>query len=206
MMIKVLLVEDQAMVRGALRALLDLEKDIRVVATASNGREALEIFDNCSPDLVVSDIEMPGMTGLELAEQLQRLINPPKVVMLTTFSRSGYIRRALNAGVNGYLLKDAPPSQLASCIRQVSAGKTVVAPELVQQALKCGDNPLSTKEQKILQLAYTGKTTEEIAREISLSAGTIRNYIHSSCQKLNVSNRVEAARLAQNYGWIGPTE
>ncbi|WP_444916777.1 response regulator [Microbulbifer sp. JMSA003] len=206
MMIKVLLVEDQAMVLGALRALLDLEKDIRTVATASNGREALEICDNCSPDLVVSDIEMPGMTGLELAEQLQRLINPPKVVMLTTFSRSGYIRRALNAGVNGYLLKDAPPSQLASCIRQVSAGKTVVAPELVQQALKCGDNPLSTKEQKILQLAYTGKTTEEIAREISLSPGTIRNYIHSSCQKLNVSNRVEAARLAQNYGWIEPVE
>ncbi|MCO1336376.1 response regulator transcription factor [Microbulbifer sp. OS29] len=201
-MIKIIVVEDQAMVLGALRALVNLEPDMQVVATATNGQDALDWCQSGDVDVVISDIEMPKMNGLELAQKLKDSQHPAKVIVLTTFSRGGYVRQALEANVGAYLLKDAPSTELAKSIRLVITGDTVVDPKLLQDAWRCGENPLSEKEQKILTLALEGKSTSEIARYISLSPGTIRNYIHNSCQILNAKNRIEAARLAQDFGWL----
>ncbi len=201
-MINILVVEDQAMVLGALSALVDLEEDMQVVGTATNGREALKWCAEEPIDVVISDIEMPEMNGIELAQQLQKQQYPAKVIILTTFSRGGYVRRALDANVSAYLLKDAPASELAKGIRLVLAGGTVIAPELMRDAWKSGANPLSTKEQKILISALEGMSTDEIAAQLSLSPGTVRNYIHSCCQKLHTKNRVEAATKAKAIGWL----
>ena len=201
-MIKILIVEDQSMVLGALSALVDLEADMQVVGTAINGIEALQYCESEDIDVVISDIEMPKMNGIELAQRLQETPHPAKVIMLTTFSRGGYVRRALDANVSAYLLKDAPASELAQSIRLVVSGGTVIAPELMRDAWQSGVNPLSAKEQQILIRILEGMSTGDIAEQLCLSAGTVRNYIHSSCQKLDAKNRIEVATRARAVGWL----
>jgi len=201
-MIKILIVEDQAMVLGALTALINLEDDMEVVASATNGEQALISCANHDVDIVLSDIEMPVMNGLELARALQISEHTCKVVMLTTFSRSGYIKQALDVDVVGYLLKDTPSDELAAAIRDVMAGRIVIAENLLKIAREVGDNLMTEKEQRILKLALEGKSNEEIAQRLFLSNGTIRNYIHEICQKLNAKNKIEAARYALDLGWL----
>lgn len=200
-MIKILIAEDQSMVLGALSALLDLEDDFTVVATAENGEQALSLAQQHDVDIVLTDIEMPKMTGIELAQTLQRINYTAKVMILTTFTRSGYLRRAMDAGVKGYLLKDAPSDSLAQAVRQIHQGKVIVAPELITQAWGEVD-PLTDKERKVLRLAYEGKTTEQISKAIYLSAGTVRNYLSEASSKLGAANRIEAARIAKQNGWL----
>ena len=200
-MIRVLIAEDQALILGALSALLELEGDIRVVARAPGGAEALALAGQHQPDVVLTDIEMPGMTGLELAGQLRALAPAPRVIVLTTFARTGYLRRALDAGVRGYLLKDAPAQQLAAAIRTVHAGGRAIAPELAAQVWSDAD-PLSERERQVLRLAGEGRTSAEIGKALALSEGTVRNYLSEAIAKLGAGNRVEAARLARQKGWL----
>lgn len=200
-MIKILIAEDQSMVLGALSALLNLEPDIQVVACAEDGQQALELAQTHEVDIILTDIEMPKMTGIELAQELQRTNHGAKVMILTTFSRSGYLRRAMDAGVKGYLLKDSPSDSLAQALRSIHRGKTIVAPELVTQAWQDID-PLTDKERKVLRLALEGKTTEQISGLVHLSPGTVRNYLSEAASKLGANNRVEAARIAKQNGWL----
>lgn len=200
-MIRVLLAEDQSLVRGALAALLELEPDIQVVAQAANGREALERVIALKPDVVLTDIEMPHMTGLELAAEIARLRLPTRVVVLTTFARSGYLRRALDAGALGYLLKDSPAERLADAVRNVYAGTRAVDPELALEAWTDRD-PLTDRERRVLRLAGAGLPTTAIAAELSLSEGTVRNYLSDAIVKLNAANRTDAARIARERGWL----
>jgi len=199
-MIRLLIAEDQTMVRGALAALLELERDIEVVAQAGDGREALTLAARHRPDVVVTDIEMPEMTGLELAAELRgRGIG--RVVILTTFARAGYLRRALDAGAFGYLLKDSPAATLADAVRNVHAGVRVIDPELAREAWTEHD-PLSDRERRVLRLAGEGLTSAAIAARLTLSEGTVRNYLSDAISKLNAANRVEAARIAREKGWL----
>ncbi|WP_440905794.1 response regulator transcription factor [Catenovulum sp. SX2] len=200
-MIRVLLAEDQALVRGALVALLNLEFDIEVVAQAANGQEAVELLQQHQVDVLLTDIEMPYMTGLELIEQAKKIQPDIKTVVITTFARAGYIKRALVAGVRGFLLKDCPSEQLADALRQIMQGKKVIDPELAIQALDDVD-PLSDKERKSLRLAGEGKKTAEIAATLFLSEGTVRNYLSEAIAKLNATNRIDAARIARQKGWL----
>lgn len=200
-MIRVLVAEDQAMVLGALAALLDLEDDLTVVGRAMDGREALELAHSERPDVVVTDIEMPGMTGLELASALRELDPRPRVVIVTTFARPGYLRRALEAGVSGYLLKDAPAEELAGAVRKVHAGGRAVDPELATEAWG-EEDPLTDRERQVLRLAGEGRPTAAIAAELYLSEGTVRNYLSEAISKLDAANRVEAARIARRKGWL----
>lgn len=197
----ILIAEDQGMLLGALSALLDLESDMQVVGKASNGKEALAMAETLTPDIVITDIEMPEMTGLELAQCIQQRQLTSKVIILTTFARSGYLRRAMDYGVKGYLLKDAPSDDLANAIRRVMQGRKIIAPELIVDAWEEAD-PLSDKERKALKLAADGKQTEQIATEMHLSPGTVRNYLSSASNKLDASNRIEAARIARQKGWL----
>ena len=197
----ILIAEDQGMLLGALSALLDLEPDMQGVGKASNGKEALAMAETLTPDIVITDIEMPEMTGLELAQCIQQRQLTSKVIILTTFARSGYLRRAMDYGVKGYLLKDAPSDDLANAIRRVMQGRKIIAPELIVDAWEEAD-PLSDKERKALKLAADGKQTEQIASEMHLSPGTVRNYLSSASSKLNASNRIEAARIARQKGWL----
>jgi len=203
--VRVVIAEDQAMVRGALAALLELEGDIEVVAQASDGDEALALVKEHEPDVLVTDIEMPGSTGLELAaavaELRQRGELATKVVILTTFARAGYLRRALDAGAAGYLLKDAPASQLADALRRVHAGGRAVDPELAVEAWG-EEDPLTDRERRVLRLAAEGHTTAAIASSLGLSEGTVRNYLSEAIGKLGASNRIEAARIAREKGWL----
>jgi two-component system response regulator DesR len=199
-MIRVLLAEDQAMVLAALAALLDLETDIEVVGRAQDGREALALFERTRPDVVLTDIEMPGMGGLELAAEIHRR-GGARVVILTTFARAGYLRRALDAGASGYLLKDAPAERLADAVRRVHAGLRAVDPELAAAAWGEPD-PLSERERQVLRLAADGRSTAAIAGELHLSDGTVRNYLSEAIGKLGAENRVEAARIAREKGWL----
>jgi two-component system response regulator DesR len=200
--IQVLIVEDQAMVLGALAALLDIEADIRVVGTARDGQEALATSARVNPDVVLTDIEMPQMTGLELAGELRkRHRQRPRVIILTTFARPGYLRRALAAGVSGYLLKDAPAEKLADAIRRVHQGLRVVDPQLAQDAWGEAD-PLTDRERQVLRAAEEGLSSADIAERLDLSDGTVRNYLSEAIAKLGVSNRIEAARLARQKGWL----
>jgi two-component system response regulator DesR len=201
-MIRVLIAEDQALVLGALAALLKLEPDLEVVATAANGKDALALCQRFTPDIVLTDVEMPQMTGLELAAQLAELGLPCKVMILTTFARSGYLRRALAAGVRGYLLKDAPAETLAAAIRLVHGGGRSIAPELALESWRGGQDPLSERERQVLRLAGEGRTSAEIARQVHLSEGTVRNYLSEAISKLNATNRIEAYRLARDAGWL----
>jgi two-component system response regulator DesR len=205
-MIRVMLAEDQAMVRGALSALLALESDIQVIGTAADGDAAWRELQRLQqidalPDIIVSDIEMPGLTGLELAQRIRERELPVKVVIVTTFARSGYLRRALDAGVLGYLLKDAPAEKLAEALRQVHRGGRAIAPELALEAWSEAD-PLNERERQVLRLAGDGLGAGEIAERLHLSHGTVRNYLSEAIGKLGVSNRIEAHRLARQKGWL----
>ena len=200
-MIRVLIAEDQSMVLGALAALLELEPDLEVVGRAHDGREALDRVAELRPDVVVTDIEMPRLTGLELAAELRRQGSPARVVILTTFARSGYLRRALDAGVSGYLLKDAPAERLAEAIRRVHSGLRAIDPELAAAAWEEAD-PLTDRERQVLRLAAEGLSTARIGAEIHLSEGTVRNYLSEAISKVGASNRVEAARIARQRGWL----
>lgn len=200
-MIKILIAEDQSMVLGALSALLDMEDDFEVVEKAHNGKDALVKSQQQAIDIILTDIEMPYMTGIELALELQRIKHPAKVMILTTFARGGYLRRAMAAGVKGYLLKDAPSDSLADAVRKIHAGKVIVAPELVTQAW-AADDPLSDNERKVLRFSLEGHSSKEIADLIFLSAGTVRNYLSEATSKLGAKNRIEAARIAKQKGWL----
>lgn len=201
-MIRVLIAEDQALVLGALAALLRLEPDLDVVGMARNGRDALAMCRTLAPDVVLTDIEMPLMTGLELAAALQAERLGCKVVIVTTFARTGYLRRALGAGVRGYLLKDAPAETLADAIRTVHAGGRAVAPELALESWSGVQDPLTERERQVLRLAGEGRSTADIAKSIFLSEGTVRNYLSEAISKLHAANRVEAFRLARDAGWL----
>jgi two-component system, NarL family, response regulator DesR len=200
--IRVLIAEDQAMVLGALAALLELEPDIKVVARASNGREALEAAEKLAPNVLVTDIEMPLMTGLELASALRTRLPAVRTIILTTFARPGYLRRALDAGARGYLLKDRPAADLADAVRRVHGGLRVVDPALATEAWSAEEDPLTERERQILQRAGEGRSSSEIATELHLSEGTVRNYLSEAIAKLGASNRVEAARIARVKGWL----
>ena len=200
-MIRVVVAEDQGMVLGALAALLDLEPDIRVVGRAPDGLATWALIQRERPDVLLSDIEMPGMTGLELAARVQAERLPVHVLIVTTFGRPGYLRRALDAGVRGYLLKDQPSEELAAAVRRVAAGLRVVAPELAEAAWGASD-PLSERERAVLRLAEEGRSNKDIADALGLSHGTVRNYLHEAAQKLGAENRVEATRIARANGWL----
>jgi two-component system response regulator DesR len=205
-MIGVLLAEDQAMVLGALSALLKLESDIDVLGTAADGESAWRELqrlgnDGRTPDVLVTDIEMPGLSGLELAQRMQRHGLPTRVIIVTTFARAGYLRRALEAGACGYLLKDSPAEQLAEAIRQVHRGGRAIDPQLALDAWGEAD-PLNDRERQVLRLAGEGLTAGEIAAQLNLSQGTVRNYLSESIGKLGVGNRIEAYRLARQKGWL----
>ncbi|MFZ6657487.1 response regulator transcription factor [Undibacterium sp. TJN19] len=201
-MIRIIIAEDQALVSGALAALLGLEEDLQVVGLAKNGQEALALCEKEQPDIVVTDIEMPIMTGLELAAAVMEKKLTSKVVVLTTFARSGYLRRAMASGVRGYMLKDAPADTLAAAIRTVHAGGRAIAPELAMESWGGEQDPLSERERQVLRLAGTGSTSTEIAKLMHLSEGTVRNYLSEAISKLHAKNRVEAFRLARDQGWL----
>jgi two-component system response regulator DesR len=200
-MIRVLLAEDQAMVRGALSALLRLESDLDVIGSAADGEEAWQLAQQEKPDVVVTDIEMPRLTGLELAQRIRDREIGGKVIILTTFARPGFLRRALDAGVGGYLLKDAPAEQLAEAIRKVHRGGRAIDPQLALEAWS-GDDPLNDRERQVLRLAGEGMSAGDIAAQLHLSQGTVRNYLSEAIGKLGVSNRIEAYRLARQKGWL----
>lgn len=193
------------MVLGALAALLDLQPDIEVVAQVEDGEAGLAAVLEHGPDVLVTDIEMPKMTGLELAaavnEERKRGAVPTRVVVLTTFARSGYLRRALVAGASGYLLKDAPASQLAEALRRVVQGGRAIDPELAAEAWS-EEDPLSDRERQVLRLAADGASTAAVAEALELSEGTVRNYLSEAISKLGASNRIEAARIAREKGWL----
>ncbi|MGO1892821.1 MAG: response regulator [Luteimonas sp.] len=200
-MIRILLAEDQAMVRGALSALLGLEPDIEVLGACADGEAAWREVQRLNPDLLVTDIEMPGLTGLELAQRIQRHELPVRVVIVTTFARAGYLRRALDAAVSGYLLKDAPSEELAAALRKVHGGGRAIDPQLALEAWSEAD-PLNDRERQVLRLAGEGRSAGEIAARLSLSQGTVRNYLSEAIGKLGVGNRIEAHRLARQKGWL----
>ncbi len=202
--IRVLLAEDQGMVRGALAALLALEGDIEVVAEVGRGDEVVARAKATEPDVALLDIEMPGLDGLTAAARLRAAMPGCRVLILTTFGRPGYLRRAMEAGASGFLLKDAPASQLAVAIRRAHAGGRVVDPGLAVAALSEGSNPLSGREREILAISTEVATIAEIADRLSLSEGTVRNYLSASIQKVGARNRAEAARMAQEKGWLEP--
>ena len=205
-MIRVLLAEDQAMVRGALSALLKLESDLEVIGTAADGEDAWaqiqrSVRDGIGPDVVVTDIEMPRLTGLELAQRIREHDVGCKVIILTTFARPGFLRRALDAGVSGYLLKDAPAEQLAEALRKVHRGGRAIDPQLAVEAWSDAD-PLNDRERQVLRFAGEGLSAGDIAERLSLSQGTVRNYLSEAIGKLGVGNRIEAYRLARQKGWL----
>jgi len=199
--IRVLVAEDQGMVLGALAALLALERGISIVGKAADGLEAWNLVEKLEPDVLVSDIEMPGLTGLDLAERIRAARLACRVLIVTTFGRPGYLRRALDAGVTGYLLKDQPSEQLAAAIHKVALGQRVIAPELAEIAWAPA-SPLSERERAVLRLAEQGRSNKEIADSLGLSPGTVRNYLHEAAQKLDAANRVEATRIARANGWL----
>jgi two-component system, NarL family, response regulator DesR len=200
--IRVALAEDQTMVLGALSALLDLEPDITVVSTSANGREALDSVRRLAPDVLVTDIEMPQMTGLELAAVLRTDHPNTRTIILTTFARPGYLRRAMDAGARGYLLKDRPAKELAEAVRRVHRGLRVVDPALATEAWNAEPDPLTDRERQILQRAGDGRSSTDIAAELHLSEGTVRNYLSEAIAKLGASNRIDAARIARTKGWL----
>ncbi|MCA1053878.1 response regulator transcription factor [Rossellomorea aquimaris] len=198
-MIRIVIAEDQRMMLGALGSLLDLEDDLEVVGKASNGEEAVTLVRQLHPDICMMDIEMPEKTGLEAAEELKG--EGCKVIILTTFARSGYFQRAIKAGVKGYLLKDSPSEELASSIRRIMEGKRIYAPELMDD-MYSEENPLTDREKEVLELVADGKNTKEIAEELQLKTGTVRNYISTIFDKLEVKNRIEAITHSKEKGWF----
>ncbi|MEG3164391.1 response regulator transcription factor [Sphingomonas sp. PB2P19] len=201
-MIEVVIAEDQGLVLGALASLLALEPDIDVVGRAADGLAALDIVRSLQPHVLLSDIEMPGLTGIEVAAQLSEDRAGTRVLIVTTFGRAGYLRRAIAAGVCGYLLKDSPADRLADAIRQVAAGGRVIDPQLASTAAFAPPDPLTDRERAVLRLAQDGRSNKEIARTLVLSPGTVRNYLSEAAAKLGASNRIEASRIARDHGWL----
>jgi two-component system response regulator DesR len=201
-MIRLLIAEDQMLVLGALATLLALEDDIEVVSRAEDGTTALEEVRRLKPDILLSDIEMPGLSGLDVAEAIVREKLGTSVLIVTTFGRAGYLRRAMDAGVRGYLLKDTPSDALAAAVRRVAAGGRAIAPELAELAWDAPANPLTERERDVLRLAEEGRSNKEIARQLDLSPGTVRNYLSEASGKLHASSRIEAGRIARERGWL----
>ena len=201
-MIRVLIAEDQAMVRGALASLIGMEPDIEVVAEVSRGDEVLAAARDVRPDVALLDIEMPGATGLDAAEELNREMPGLGILILTTFGRPGYLRRAMEGGAAGFLLKDAPADELASAIRRAVAGERVVDPGLAAAALSQGESPLTPREREVLEASRRYATVAELAAALYLSPGTVRNHLSSVMQKLDARNRAEAVRVAEERGWL----
>lgn len=200
-MIRIVIAEDQRMLLGALSSLLDLEEDMRVVAQAKNGEEALDFVKKFNPDVCIMDIEMPLKSGLDVAEELKG--HPCKVIILTTFARAGYFERARKAEISGYLLKDSPSEELANAIRVIMDGRRMYAPELVDLAYDTSkESPLTDREEQVIKLIADGKNTKEIAKELYLTNGTVRNYISVILDKLNVGNRIEAITRFKEKGWF----
>jgi len=200
--IRVLIAEDQAMVRGALKALLAMEGDIEIVAEADRADQVLALALQTKPDVALLDIEMPGGDGITVAGELRKELPSCRTLILTTFGRPGFLRRAMESGVSGFMLKDAPAHELALAIRRTMAGERVVDPGLAATALSAGVSPLSEREREVLVAGRNGAGIAEIARALFLSEGTVRNYLSSAIQKLEVSNRTEAARVAEELGWL----
>jgi two-component system response regulator DesR len=200
--IRVVLAEDQSMVRGALASLLGLEPDIEVVGEAADGEEVIAVAEATRPDIALLDIEMPGRDGISAAEQLRRRVPGCRVVILTTFGRPGYLRRAMEAGAVAFLVKDSPASELAAAIRRVLRGERVIDPGLAAAALSAGPNPLSPRERDVLSAAADGSTINDIALRLHLSEGTVRNYLSAAIQKTGARNRIEAVQKAQAQGWL----
>ncbi|MFG1864986.1 response regulator transcription factor [Microbispora bryophytorum] len=201
-MIRVVLAEDQSMVRGALASLLGLEPDIEVVGEAADGEEVIAVAEATKPDIALLDIEMPGRDGISAAEELRRRVPGCRVVILTTFGRPGYLRRAMEAGAVAFLVKDSPASELAAAIRRVLRGERVIDPGLAAAALSAGPNPLSPRERDVLSAAADGSTINDISLRLHLSEGTVRNYLSAAIHKTGARNRIEAVQKAQAQGWL----
>ncbi|HEY6800114.1 MAG TPA: response regulator transcription factor [Agromyces sp.] len=199
---RILLAEDQTMFRTALASLLDLEADFEVVAQVARGDEIVAAAREARPDVALLDIEMPGASGLEVVPQLRREFPDCAVVMLTTFGRPGYLKRALEAGARGFLLKDVPVEQLAEQVRAIARGSIVVDPHLAASALATPQNPLTEREREVLSAGARGATVQEIADRLHLSQATVRNYLSSAIGKTGAQNRVGAARIAEHHGWL----
>jgi two-component system, NarL family, response regulator DesR len=200
--IRVVLAEDQSMLRGALAALLSIEADIEVLGSFADGEQALQAVAKHRPEVLVADVEMPKMTGLELTARVRGLYPETRVLILTTFARPGYLRRALDAGASGYLLKDRPSEELAQAVRSVSRGARALDPQLASEIWSAEKDPLTDRERLILRRADDGESTAELARSLRLTEGTVRNYLSEAISKLHASNRFEAARIARNKGWL----
>jgi two-component system response regulator DesR len=201
-LIRVLIAEDQAMIRGALAALLATEPDIEVVAKVERGDRVVEEALKTRPDVALLDIEMPGKDGITAASELRAQLPSCRVLILTVFGRPGYLRRAVDAGVSGFLLKDAPPDELASAIRRTAKGEKVIDSQLAHAALSEGSSPLTPRERDVLAMSVRGASVEEVARSLHLTNGTVRNHLSIAIQKLNARNRTEAARIAEEKGWL----
>jgi two-component system response regulator DesR len=201
-LIKVLIAEDQAMIRGALGALLAIEEDIEVVAQVERGDKVVEAALKTRPDVALLDIEMPGQDGISAAADLRVKLPSCRTLILTVFGRPGYLRKAVDAGVSGFLLKDAPPDELAAAIRRTARGERVIDSQLAVAALSEGSSPLTPRERDVLAMSTRGASVEEIARSLHLTNGTVRNHLSIAIQKLNARNRVEAARIAEEKGWL----
>jgi two-component system, NarL family, response regulator DesR len=201
-LIRVLIAEDQAMIRGALAALLSTEADIEVVAQVERGDRVLDEAVRTKPDVALLDIEMPGKDGITAAAELRAQLPSCRVLILTVFGRPGYLRRAVDAGVSGFLLKDAPPDELASAIRRTAKGEKVIDSQLAHAALSEGSSPLTPRERDVLAMSVRGASVQEVARSLHLTNGTVRNHLSIAIQKLNAHNRTEAARIAEEKGWL----
>jgi two-component system response regulator DesR len=200
--LKILLAEDVAMVRGALVALIQLEPDLKVVAAIENGEDIVPTALSCLPDIAIIDIDLPGVDGLTAAADLHEKLPSCRTLVLTNLGRAGTLRRALAAHVSGYMLKDAPPEQLATAIRGVAAGKRLIDPQLALSTWEGGQNPLSSREHAVLRLIAEGAEPSEIANALHLSIGTVRNYMTTIVNKLNARNRVDAVKTAYESGWL----
>jgi two-component system response regulator DesR len=200
--IRLLLADDQAMVRGALATMLGLESDIDVVAEVGRGDEVLAAARQTRPDVALLDVEMPGQDGIAAAGELREALPAVRVLMVTTFGRPGYLRRAMQAGVSGFVVKDTPARQLAEMVRKVASGLRVIDPSLAAETLSSGDSPLTERETDVLSVARAGGTVADIARSLSLSEGTVRNHLSSAIGKTSARTRADAVRIAEHNGWL----
>jgi two-component system response regulator DesR len=201
-LIRVLIAEDQAMIRGALAALLAIEPDIEVVAQVERGDRVVEKAAKSTPDVALLDIEMPGKDGIAAAADLRAAMPSCRVLILTVFGRPGYLRKAVDAGVSGFLLKDASPEELAAAIRRTAKGEKVIDSQLAVAALSEGSSPLTPRERDVLAMSVRGASIEDVARSLHLTNGTVRNHLSIAIQKLHARNRTEAARIAEEKGWL----
>ncbi|MCK2034082.1 response regulator transcription factor [Microbacterium sp. KSW4-4] len=200
--IRLLIADDQALVRGALGALLDLEPDLTVQGLAADGAEALRLAEDLQPDVCLMDIQMPGVDGVEATKQIRAASPQTRVLVVTTFARPGYLRAALDAGASGFVVKDTPAEELAAAVRRVHAGLRVLDPKLAEESLFEGANPLSDRERQVLRLAADGRSAAAIAAEVFLSAGTVRNHLSAAIGKTGAENRAQAVRIASDKGWL----